>query len=70
MGHDPSQMIVHTSVSCTTADVPDTFPMAKRIDEAKCGDYRTKSLIIDIYDRMQDAITTGRPCEILLSHAC
>jgi hypothetical protein len=45
----------------------ETSAIVKRRDEAKYGDYRTKRLILDIYDRMQEAITTGRPYQTLLS---
>jgi hypothetical protein len=37
----------------------DTFPIVKRKDEAKYGDYRTKRVILEIYDAMADAIRTG-----------
>jgi hypothetical protein len=33
----------------------ETFPIVKRKDEAKYGTYRTKDLILDIYDRMAAA---------------
>ena len=37
----------------------DTFPIVKRKDEAKFGSYRTKELILEIYDAMQAAIDGG-----------
>ena len=46
--------------------IMETFPIVRRNDEKKFGDYRTKLLILDIYDRMQGAITTGRPYETVL----
>ncbi|MFB7288106.1 Eco57I restriction-modification methylase domain-containing protein [Actinacidiphila glaucinigra] len=33
----------------------ETFPIVKRKDEAKYGSYRTKELILDLYDRMAGA---------------
>jgi hypothetical protein len=40
----------------------DTFPIVRRKDEAKYdGDYRTKRVILEIYDAMQQAIRTGEP---------
>jgi len=39
----------------------ETFPIVKRKDEAKYGEYRTKRLILEIYDAMQDAIDGRRP---------
>ncbi|MEU8377863.1 DNA methyltransferase [Streptosporangium sp. NPDC048865] len=41
--------------------IMDTFPIIKRKDEAKFGEYRTKRLIIEIYDAMQDAIDGRKP---------
>ncbi len=45
----------------------DTFPIVKRKDEAKYGDCRTKLQMLDIYDRMEEAIATGRPFQTILS---
>ncbi|MBL8202642.1 MAG: N-6 DNA methylase [Blastocatellia bacterium] len=44
----------------------DTFPIVKRKDEAQHGEYRTKRVILEIYDAMQQAITTGQPYQTLL----
>jgi len=44
----------------------ETFPIVKRKDIQKCGDYRTKLVILDIYDKMQTAIVTGEPYQTLL----
>jgi hypothetical protein len=38
----------------------DTFPIVRRKDEAQHGEYRTKRVILEIYDAMQQAITTGQ----------
>src|SRR5690606_5380143 len=35
--------------------IMETFPIVKRKDEAKYGTYRTKELILEIYDRMAEA---------------
>ncbi|NED65014.1 hypothetical protein G3I15_29215 [Streptomyces sp. SID10244] len=37
----------------------ETFPIVKRKDEAEFGEYRTKRVILEIYDAMQEAIDTG-----------
>jgi hypothetical protein len=37
----------------------ETFPIVKRKDEQAHGEYRTKRVILDIYDAMQQAIETG-----------
>lgn len=34
----------------------DTFPIVKRKDEEKYGSYRTKEIILAVYDDMQDAM--------------
>jgi hypothetical protein len=44
----------------------DTFPIVKRKDEEKWGEYRTKRVILEIYDAMAEAIRTGRPYQPLL----
>ncbi|GLV52905.1 hypothetical protein TBS_34670 [Thermobispora bispora] len=41
--------------------IMETFPIVKRKDEAKYGEYRTKRLILEIYDAMQDAIDGRKP---------
>ncbi|MFT3834583.1 MAG: hypothetical protein QM711_14895 [Micropruina sp.] len=37
----------------------DTFPIVKRKDEAAFGTFRTKDLILQVYDAMQTAIDSG-----------
>lgn len=39
------------------------FPIVKRKDEAKFGTFRTKDLILEIYDQMQRAIDVGEEYE-------
>ncbi|WP_328671981.1 Eco57I restriction-modification methylase domain-containing protein [Streptomyces sp. NBC_00328] len=39
--------------------VMETFPVIKREDEAAHGTYRTRDLILDVYDRMEEARVTG-----------
>jgi len=41
--------------------IMETFPIVKRKDEANCGEYRTKRLILEACDAMQQAIDTGVP---------
>jgi len=49
------------------AYIMDTFPIVRRKDEEKYdGDYRTKRVILEIYDAMQDAIRTGKPYQTRL----
>jgi hypothetical protein len=43
--------------------VMDTFPIVRRKDEARHGEYRTKRLILERYDAMTAAIATGVPYE-------
>ncbi len=44
----------------------ETFPLVKRKDEANLGEYRTKSVILEIYEAMQNAMETGDPYPTLL----
>jgi hypothetical protein len=39
--------------------VMDTFPIVRRKDEAAHGEYRTKRVILEIYDEMAEAARTG-----------
>lgn len=49
------------------AYIMDTFPIVRRKDEEKYGgDYRTKRVILEIYDAMQEAIRTGIPYQTRL----
>ncbi len=46
--------------------IMDTFPIVCRKDEEKYGEYRTKRVILEIYDAMHRAIQTGQPYQTLL----
>lgn len=48
------------------AYIMDTFPIVKRKDEAAHGCYRTKDTILEMYDAMQQAMTTGQPYQTRL----
>ena len=41
------------------AYIMETFPIVKRKDVAEFGEYRTKRMILDIYDAMAEAEATG-----------
>lgn len=43
------------------SDVLETFPVVKKRDIQTHGEYRTKRLILEIYDAMAEAARTGRP---------
>jgi len=43
------------------ASLMDTFPIVRRKDEEKSGEYRTKRVIMEIYDEMAEAMRTGIP---------
>lgn len=43
--------------------IMETFPIVKRKDIAAHREFRTKRMILDIYDQMAEAIRTGTPCE-------
>ena len=45
----------------------DTFPIVRRKDEEKYnGDYRTRRVILEIYDAMQESMHTGQPYQTRL----
>jgi hypothetical protein len=44
-----------------------TFPIVRRKDEEKHGEYRTKRVILEIYDEMAEAIRTGKPYQTRLN---
>jgi len=46
--------------------IMETFPIVKRKDEQKYGEYRTKRVILECYDAMENAIRTGRPYQTIL----
>jgi hypothetical protein len=46
--------------------VMDTLPIVRKNDERAHGEYRTKRIILEIYDAMQEASRTGRPYQTRL----
>lgn len=46
--------------------VMDTFPIVRKNDEKSHGDYRTKRVILEIYDAMAEAARTGNPYQTRL----
>jgi hypothetical protein len=48
------------------AYIMETFPIVKRKDAEQFGEYRTKRVILKIYDAMQDSIRTGQPYQTRL----
>ena len=46
--------------------IMDTFPILKRRDEEKYGEYKTKRVILEIYDEMTEAMQTGKPYQTRL----
>ena len=44
-----------------TAYIMDTFPIVKKNDEKAHGEYRTRRVILEIYDAMAEAARTGVP---------
>ncbi len=43
-----------------------SFPIIRRKDEAKFGEYRTARLVLGMYDAMSDAVATGMPYQTVL----
>jgi SOS-response transcriptional repressor LexA len=51
----------------TVAYIMDSFPIVRRKDEEKFdGDYRTKRVILQIYDALAESIRTGQPYQTVL----
>src|SRR5207248_10336866 len=46
--------------------IMETFPIMKRKDEKQYGEYRTKQVILEIYDKMRQAMDTGEPYQTVL----
>ena len=46
--------------------IMETFPIVKRKDEQRYGTFRTKELILEVYDAMAEAIQTGDPYQTIL----
>lgn len=46
--------------------IMETFPIVKRKDEQRYGFFRTKELILQVYDAMAEAARTGRPYQAIL----
>jgi len=46
--------------------VMDTFPIVRKNDEKAHGEYRTKRVILEIYDAMGEATRTGKPYQTYL----
>ncbi len=47
--------------------IMETFPIVKRKDEKQYGEYRTKRMILEIYDEMEYAIESGMPYQTRLN---
>jgi hypothetical protein len=51
----------------TVTYIMDTFPIVRRRDEEKYdGDYRTKRVILEFYDAIQESMHTGKPYQTRL----
>jgi hypothetical protein len=46
--------------------IMDTFPIVRRKDETAQGEYRTKRVILEIYDAMAESIRAGQPYQTRL----
>ena len=47
--------------------IMDTFPIVRRKDEAAHGEYRTKRVILEMYDAMAEAMRAGTAYESPIS---
>lgn len=46
--------------------IMETFPIVKRKDEQRYGEYRTKRVILECYDAITEAMKAGRPYQTIL----
>jgi hypothetical protein len=46
--------------------IVETFPIVRHKDEQKYGEYRTKRVILEIYDEMKQAMESGVPYQTRL----
>ena len=46
--------------------IMETFPIVKRKDEQKFGEYRTKRVILECYDAVTEATQTGKPYQTII----
>ena len=46
--------------------IMEAFPIVKRRDEERHGEYRTKRVILEVYDAMAEAMRNGKPYQTLL----
>lgn len=47
--------------------IMETFPIVKRKDEERYGEYRTRRVILEIYDEMAQSMRTGQPYQTRLN---
>ena len=65
--NEPTTLTTYFSTPRHAVDyILDTFPIVRRDDEKHHGHYRTKTQILDIYDRMTQSILTGTPYQTIL----
>ena len=48
-------------------NIMDTFPIIRRKDDEKHGNYRTTRVVLEIYDAMQESLATGNSYQTLLN---
>lgn len=58
---DAALLTLFNLVKDEASDVLDAFPIVRRRDEERYGEYRTKRVILEIYDAMAEAVRTGTP---------
>ena len=67
----PEQLAELTSHFPTPRDavdyIMDAFPIVRRKDETRYGEYRTKRVVLEIYDAMQTAAATGERYRTVLN---
>ncbi|TAP28900.1 hypothetical protein EYR88_05825 [Arthrobacter sp. S41] len=64
---DALMFIIYGIDKETAGYIMDTFPIVRRHDESKHGEYLTKRLVLEMFDAMQGAIDSGKSYESPIS---
>ena len=67
IAESPFHVLLYGIVREDVDYIMDTFPIVKRRDEQQYGEYRTKRVILDIYDEMHRAMQTGQSYQTRLN---
>jgi hypothetical protein len=64
---DAAMMHVYGLARDEVEHVLDSFPVVRRYEERDCGEFRTKRLVLEVYDAMAQAAATGTAYKTILT---